>query len=54
MMLQSLIAELQALALAYPPTTPVRFHFHDVQGDVVGVLAQSDASGVTIILEEQA
>ena len=54
MTLLQLIGELVTLSHAYPDTTPVRFHFRDIKGDVVGVVAQSDAEGVTIVLEEQA
>lgn len=54
MNIQQLIGELQTLALAYPPDTPITAEWRDMNvSDVVGITAQSDAAGVRIVIEAQ-
>lgn len=54
MTLEGLIGELLALSHAYPSDTPVAAEWRDMSiSEVVGVTAQSDESGVRIVIEAQ-
>ena len=51
MTLQKITGELHALALAYPDSARVQATTHDTVGEVTGVSAISDESGITIRFE---
>ena len=54
MTLQELIGELNTLALAYPPDTPIQVEWRETnRSDVVGIFSLSEAATVSIIIEAQ-
>lgn len=54
MNLQQLIAELQALALAYPDATPVRLRVSSHEEEIASVLSISTPDGLVIAIADAA